>query len=56
MSLLLTKSFQKKIDKSIKIAAEGDWMSKISQNIRKLGFSWKKQVGFPKRKCFILKN
>ena len=43
----------KKYDKSNKIAVEKDWMSKISQNLRKLGFSWKKQVGFRKRNCFF---
>ena len=38
MGFWLTKSFFLKNNKSIKIAADCDWMSKTSQNFRKLGF------------------
>ena len=55
MGFLLTKTFLKN-DKSIKIAAECDWVSKISQNFRKLGFSWKKTGGFSEKKLYFFKN
>ena len=31
-------------------------MSKISQDVRNLSFSWKKQVGFQKKKIFLKKS
>ena len=47
--------FQKPLKINI-IVVGCNWISKISQNVEKVASSWKKKIGFSKKKLFFFAN
>ena len=57
MCFFLTNTFfWKKNAKGGKFAVQCDWMSKISQDVRNLSFSWKKTSRFSEKNFFFQKK